>query len=88
MDGLDGGTWTLHLVNNLEKMTYKPIEYYENKKRYAIVTPNPSGESKKIIVLIEHLSEILDEFRELDGKTYSIKIVDRTEQWVNQFQEL
>ena len=69
-------------------MTYNPIEHTEGKKRYAIITPNPSGETKSVIVQIEHLSETLDEWKESRNKTYTVKIVDKPDSWVNQFQEL
>lgn len=57
-----------------------------DKDLYAIITPDPMGEAKSIILPIKQLGD--DFFQEEDNnKTFKIKIVLRTKKWFSQFPE-
>lgn len=59
-----------------------------DKNTYAIITPDPYGETKKLVILARDLGDIFTATELSETTTYKIKIVRRTERWFDQFPEI
>lgn len=59
-----------------------------DKKFYAIVTPDPRGERKNLVVDADALGEVFSELDTYGRVTYKVQIVKRTERWFKQFPEI